>query len=80
MDKYDYVFIEQCINHYNEKESNENTSLIINVSLIRKKIHHDFLEDLIIFVESFGFNAYFCNKEKKLIAFPVRKNNLSDKF
>lgn len=53
------------------KDESKSESLIIDVSLIKKKIHHDFLEDLIQYLNCKGFNAYYCSEEKKIFAFTI---------
>ncbi len=55
--------------HVNNKSPGE--ALVIDVSLIKKKIHNDFLEDLIQYLNSNGFNGYYCSNEKKVFAFIV---------
>ena len=57
------------VNYLNDELKSE--SLIIDVSLIKKKIHHDFLEDLIQYLNRKGFNAYYCREEKKVFAFAI---------
>ncbi|KIF48790.1 hypothetical protein M445_05460 [Vibrio owensii 47666-1] len=58
-----------CIEHINN--SSPNQPLVIDVSVIKKKIHNDFLEDVFRYLESKKFNAYYCSEKRMIFAFPI---------
>lgn len=72
MDQPDCNYVDQCIKtYYKHQKKGDKTALTIDVHTIRKKVHHDFLEDLIQYVEKQGFSVYFCHDSKNIIAFPL---------
>lgn len=70
MEKNVLEYIELLLENYLNK-SDQDEPIIIDVSLIKKKVHHDFLEDLIQYLNCNGFNAYYCSNEKKIIGFLI---------
>ncbi|MFN1531600.1 hypothetical protein [Vibrio jasicida] len=70
MDKKTLEHLDSLLSDYiNNKVSSE--TLIINLRLIKKKVHNDFLEDVIQYLNGNGFNCYYCGEEKKIFAFVV---------
>lgn len=78
MNKLNQEKLDDLISQY--IASRDNNPFVFDVRFLKKKIHHDFLEDLIRHLDTLGFNAYYSSGEKTIVAFPIDIGLMMESF